>query len=365
MSEAPSFPLGESAKLAAVEKRWPTVLVDNTVVWTNPRFSSFPIDLKEGRPCKLALFVKSDRDYQTATGPSLTLFPEHRRTGILPRFLFADDEGSVFRETDIKGCGFVFLSAGIPILNSPYETGRYLTAPAGLADLPYLNNEASMSERLYKLGIRVTPTVAIVRLNEIYCFTRRSLWERVSITEAKKRGTIGPKRIPAIAVRAFVTKYRIKDMVDDESWDKSTRELVLNDAIKIVSQELKTSPENLTNEKYLEWFAAELGKQVGILHRAGYLHGYLTGHNITLDCRITDTDSVKRLPRFYKRKEKILNDFDRARRALETLSLAVHNLALELCTAEKIFPLLDIFDRNYCLSTGNKITPRQKTPFDT
>jgi len=68
----------------------------------------------------------------------------------------------------------------------------------------------------------------------------------------------------------------------------------------MVSQE---TGKDLSNDRdYLEWFATTLGRNVGLTHKNGWCHGRLGpdekeggAHNITLDCRITDLGTVKKI----------------------------------------------------------------------
>lgn len=60
----------------------------------------------------------------------------------------------------------------------------------------------------------------------------------------------------------------------------------------IVAQELGKDPAEFSKKEYLTWLAETLGINVARMHNSGWFHGYLTTHNITLDGRITDLDSV-------------------------------------------------------------------------
>ena len=60
----------------------------------------------------------------------------------------------------------------------------------------------------------------------------------------------------------------------------------------MVAQELGRDPNEFNEWEYLRWFSRTLAENVARMHKAGFIHGYLTGHNITLDCRIVDLDSV-------------------------------------------------------------------------
>ena len=139
-----------------------------------------------------------------------------------------------------------------------------------------------MSEFFIKQGLRTHRALAIIRLDEIVVENG----EKISVSKARKFGYIKYTTEPVIEVRAFGTKARIADAKD---------QVLSEDAKHIVAQELGKDPYNFSKEDYVQWFAQTLGKQVAIIHNAGFIHGYLTDHNITLDCRIVDLDSVKKI----------------------------------------------------------------------
>ncbi|MDP2947869.1 MAG: hypothetical protein Q8N88_07170 [Nanoarchaeota archaeon] len=60
----------------------------------------------------------------------------------------------------------------------------------------------------------------------------------------------------------------------------------------MVAQELGKDPKEFSKQEYLEWLADTVGQQVGRMHKNGWYHSYLLTHNITLDGKITDLDSV-------------------------------------------------------------------------
>lgn len=123
-----------------------------------------------------------------------------------------------------------------------------------------------------------------------------------------------------VEIRGFGTKARIgdilskpADMIEDKK--KEIKELLLEDAKKLVSQELGRENNPLTDQEYLEWFAETLGENVGLMHKNGWVHGFLHDHNITLDCRIADLGSVKQIDREIERRD----DKSRARVTLQSL----------------------------------------------
>jgi hypothetical protein len=73
---------------------------------------------------------------------------------------------------------------------------------------------------------------------------------------------------------------------------KEIQQLLLNDAIELVRTELGRT--SLSEEEYLEWFAATLGKNTALMSRNGWVHDF-SPHNVTLDCRLVDLDNVLKL----------------------------------------------------------------------
>lgn len=137
------------------------------------------------------------------------------------------------------------------------------------------------------------------------------------------------KGIPTISLRVFPTKARIGDAARPE---------LIKGVIEIVSNELRLS--SFSRHDYATWFVRTLGSQVGRLHKLGYAHGYLTHHNITLDCRLVDFDSVKPVDpktaadRFSKDKKD----------ALEALSFTFLPVFLQI---KDMGELIQIFDESY------------------
>ncbi len=97
-------------------------------------------------------------------------------------------------------------------------------------------------------------------------------------------------------MRAFSTKARVSE-TNRCLYETSVISDVISDAKKLVSQEFGRGNKSLSNKEYLEWFAKTLGENVGLMHRNGWYHCFLGSHNITLDCRIVDLDSITELSR--------------------------------------------------------------------
>ena len=114
---------------------------------------------------------------------------------------------------------------------------------------------------------------------------------------------------PTVAVRATRSIFRIRDVADSMKNAEATHPLTMaRESAKnltIESKELSdpkkgeqgTVFEVETKEGFEKWcsfICYSLGKNMGILQREGYVHGYLHMGNVTLAGEIVDLDSVSK-----------------------------------------------------------------------
>lgn len=290
--------IGEKFQEERGKERLPILEVANSVLWVNPAFPELPFKLEEGKPTNLGMFFADKLPISPAPliekkQHSLVVMPERTaRSALLGSVIFRDKEGRLYRDIDIKGLG-VF-SIGHPgsaqrRAVKPQGTGNPREA-LGLHDYRYADNDHRYSEQFLEEGIRTYRIVATIDLKEIIDFD----CDKISIEEAKSKGMIPPEMQPVLEIRAFGTKERVDYLLKGNlaaSFDR--KRLALEDAKAMVAQELGIKPENFSYEDYLLWFAKILGEQVAKIQKLGLVHGYLTSHNISLDCRIVDLDSVK------------------------------------------------------------------------
>lgn len=278
----------EKLKLPAVE-------VNNSVIWSNNAFKgTLPFDVTLGRPMKLGVFFTPNPEkHEGERTMQLQLLPEQEatRSGLAGSVIFKDKDGNMWRDVDVKGIGKIqFYGAGLwPEVQSPSHEKSYQDEleAIGLEDFNHAERNRIMAERFLKASIRTYRTIGMSLLEEII----DDDGDKISIEEAKERGMIPRDMQPVAEMRAFVTKERIGGIHGGsqtaERWNAA-----LQDAKMLVTQELGIKPEEFSNRKYLEWFAKTLGEQIAKLHKLGLAHNYLSAHNITLDCRIIDLDSV-------------------------------------------------------------------------
>jgi len=273
--------------------------VKNHVLTVNPDFPDLPLRLEQGKPSPLGLFaeaVLTTNPKDSSNGNHvLEVWPRvHQRSALLGRVLFADGEGRPYRDIDAKGIGWIylamrngmgFLTVGQSGQELPHTEGRY-----GLFSLERAENEFQWSREFSRLGIRAVQVLAMIGLEELIVENRKR-----SLTEAVNLGLLDKQFEPVITIRAFGTKARVADIVDDDIFkaDSGFSRLLLEDAIALVSQEFNRT--FFSTEDYFLWFAKTLGRNVGLMHKNGWLHYWFTPHNITLDCRIVDLDTVSPL----------------------------------------------------------------------
>ncbi|MBI2054779.1 MAG: hypothetical protein HYT39_01625 [Candidatus Sungbacteria bacterium] len=292
LEQSSELPIGAGKREAKME-RIPAVEVKNEVAWVNPHIHA-PFDVEEGKPTKLGIFATTHEESKDTTVEGVV---GHGRSAILGQVIFEDDKGEKYRDVDIKGLGSLTYWDGGLLVNPVHEVREGVVR--GILDYAIALKDASMAEAFSSSGIRTYRVIAITKLKEIVTnFTRNEPQEKISIEEAKKLLILPLSSDPALEIRAFGTRERIADLsIVDPKYKTPTRNS-FEDARLMVSQELEIPEQEFTPIEYVKWFANTLGENVARMHTLGFAHGYLTRHNITLDCRIIDLDSVER-PRGY------------------------------------------------------------------
>lgn len=311
-------------------EKLPAVPVDNVVEYVR-KGMKFPFRVEEGKRCDLGMFLDPRANPRSREIFPVGSMPHHSRSALVARVVFEDAEGRRWRDLNIKGMGASEERKGKRAVVPPGV--RFVgDAPYGLCDWGYAETDRVKSEYFLKLGLRTHLVPFIARLKEIIV----ARGEKITITEARKRGIIkrdenGERVIPVLQARAYRTWARLQN-----SDDKAQ----IADAMRLVAQELGISPNKFGPAEYLKWFARTLGKQVAILHSSNHTHGYLTAHNITLACEITDLDSVgrfqSRIPAWNSIAIDIYNGVARSKELEKSLQTSFFGLPSEL-NLQKIF----------------------------
>lgn len=272
----------------------PAVEVANEVSWVNNKMN-LPFNLKVGEATKLGIFLTPNPQEGESTY-NLEVSGSHTRSGILGRVIFSDKEGRLYRDIDLKGIGFnKGQREGVkPVsVDDTWVRSNFSSwyGTSGIADQELIRRDINYSEKFLKAGIRVHRVIALIEPKEII----DQGGVKISIAEAKKRGILKKKDEPIIEVRAFGVRSRLFDvqngLVRDEKDQRKALELLL-DAKTMVAQELNIDPEKFTYDDYFEWLIKTIAINVARMHYNKWVNGYLTSHNLTLDGRIVDLDSV-------------------------------------------------------------------------
>ncbi len=290
MQEKPELKLNTKIE----QKTLPAVEVRNEVVWVNDKVA-MPFVFEEGKPSKLGVFL-TPKPKEGEPTFSLGVMDEHFRSGNLGKVIFQDKENPKlqYRDIDLKGVGGTAKDIDTkeqrvePLYDKTRKKIPYGGGIWGIMNPYPAEYDRDMSEMFIKKGLRTHRVLAIIKLKELV----DPEGNKITLKKAAERGYIKTTTRPVIEIRAFGMKNRINDAFIDGD-KKINLERTLKDARGMVAKELGTNSEAFSTKDYLDWFVKTLGEQVAILHRNGYRHGFLTAHNITLDCRIVDLDSVE------------------------------------------------------------------------
>lgn len=284
--------------------------------------------------------------------------------GYTSRVITQDKEGRRYRDIDGKGFGYL----------SNKHKSTFSGTP-GILNYNAAKKELEVSEEMLKLNIRASRVLSIIRLKQLF----NEKGERITIEEAKEKGIIRKTDDPVVELRLMGTNARIQDLFVDHNdylQDKKRHDLLLKDAITIVSQEFGFDIEKFDEEKYMSWFAENLGKQIATMHKNGWVHTGLTDQNITLDGRLVDFATAEHFSEEKPAIEKFIKsvgywqDIERAARSLKKFrDTILHYINKKISDKEfwdnvvTLESLLEIFKetylRNLNLSSGDEIQVRK------
>ncbi len=280
LRDTDKFPHGDNPDA----QRLPALRLDNVVRWANP---ALPLNFTVGKPTSIPLFF----DRATSSEIDLEARSGHNRSGDLGKTFFRDTDGShLYRDIDIKGCGFVDIHDEQRVMQWEERKGSPYQDYLGLLDRESAEHDTEMSEKFTAWGIRTHRSAAIIDLKELPIYDKEGT-HLASLEELRTSGWLSTDFEPVIQIRAFGTKARIGDLFDDSYLFLDKMERALADSINLVRYELHRKTFSL--EEYLLWFAESLGKSMGIMHKHEYVHKGIGPQNITLDSRIVDLDSVR------------------------------------------------------------------------
>lgn len=287
-------------KLKEDRETLPAVEVDNEVSWVNNNLD-LPFDLKVGEPTSLGLFLTSKILISDSSFPIETSMG-HSRSGLLGRVIFKDKQGNLYRDIDAKGLGYSTISyqEGEQKVGKVKKAesdgtarsttgGWYTKGTLGILNDSLARRDIRFTREFMKAGIRTHQPIALIELKEII----DEFGNRVSVEEAKRKGILADTDEPVIELRAYGTRSRLNDVA--QAKDPNVAEKLLSDAMAIVVQEKNLSLETFSKLDYLKWLIETTAINIARMHYKKWVHGFLTVHNISLDGRIVDLDSVENI----------------------------------------------------------------------
>lgn len=263
-------------------QRLPIKPVKSKLIWKTdePAFQNIVRQFEES-PTP-GFFLTTER-----TGREVRVRSHLNRHCILSSDIFYGPNGKLYRDVDAKGVGY---TRGIPIrflgVRDPEMEGDM--EKRGIMHHEVALEDCLISEEISPL-VRVARPIALIELFELVEQDGRV----VSREEVGKRLYSRFELVrPTIAIRAMGVTSRVYDLlVQKEIKNEAYVKEIIDDALGFVQQELQRP---INPEDYVTWFAETMGRQLGTLHKNKMWTDFSCQihqgtHNLTLDCRLTDT----------------------------------------------------------------------------
>ena len=208
----------------------------------------------------------------------------HQRSASLPSSIYYDAAGKPYSCVNLKGVGNILCNKdGVWCLDNagglPSATG-----PWGYVLEKYACTDVEMTERFYTLGIHSHRVIAHLRPEYVFC--RGSFLSPEEFSRRYSQGSL-----PLIQLRAFTVPTRLLELEPSPYIAPQHARALLNEAWAMIN--LHTGHELETDDEYIVYLVRTVARQVALMHAQGYVHNFLSGHNITLDGGLVDLDGVK------------------------------------------------------------------------
>jgi len=264
-------------------QRLPIEYVRSEIIWRNEEPAFQPIIQELEAAPQPGFFLTSKQNERT-----VRVRWHLNRHCVLKSDVFYGSEGALYRDIDAKGVGYtrnfpmIFLSVREPEMKNDMEM-------RGILHNEVATEDCLITEEISKLGIRAARYIAQIELFELVkgdgqVVPRQAIGKELWLNFDSVR--------PTIAVRAMGTTSRVYDLgIHQETNNGAYVKEIVDDAIGLVSLELG---QKLTPKDYVAWFTETMGKQLGKLHKSKIWTDFMVQihqgtHNLTLDCRLTDT----------------------------------------------------------------------------
>jgi len=231
----------------------------------------------------------------------------HHRSAELPApVAMHDNKGGFYTRCRLKGNG---LYSGpredwlYKIRNIKKDATGYVL---GLQPEEVFTRSLKHSRMLREMGIETEVPIVAYGLSEVI-YQLRSGVARLTLADALKEANLPEEYndVPfTIRMDAFGINHRLVDFIhaetlfpEDENNAENVREIILKEVENYLIQEAKYNEFELPDfnnlKEFCRFIIARIMRNLGRLHKNGGIHGMLTPHNLTIDGKFVDYDTLK------------------------------------------------------------------------
>lgn len=248
--------------------------VKNKVVWAT-RQVRFPFRVQVGKSTPLGVFsIPSSRGIKLANFDYADLLS--RSFFFWKPVVYGDTHGNVYRWLRLKGVGLIrrknVAQYPMELPHSIPRGKRRYQDNLGIVEGTNAAYTRKVSEKFLRAGIRITPEIAHIKLFQ---------YPVEKAGETRSYELFLKYLDPHVVLTAFGCLGKVAD---------APNRALLEKAVRTVKSEL--GRKRFSKGDYLHWFACTFAENLAKTHSRGWLHNNITSHNVTLDARITDFDTV-------------------------------------------------------------------------
>lgn len=257
--------------------------------------------------------------------------PSHRRSAIVAtgNYIYDDER---FDWIEAKGTGYLVSTVSRKglLATHPPRSKQNQQETMGLFDREAAFHDKDHEYILRSNGVLTNPIVLITELQFI-----TSNEGIVSVAHAKEQGLIATQMPnPVIALRLCKTPFRLDEFRTREDLETArcifgignntdsgftNLSSLVDHEFSLIKEKIKyilkilgrydpTQSEQMMVVNYIRWWGHNMARNLGIMHRLGYLHRYLHSQNLTPDSSLIDLESMCKM----KSQEEGIAEFERA-----------------------------------------------------
>lgn len=246
-----------------------------------------PDELGQANPF-LQLFARAlvdgDASAEDRSKRSVFTFVHQDRSGIVPLFLFGDNDGASYSSLVIKGIGYV---NGV----SDIKPKRFAETPDSLVKggefAIQMVYDAEVQELLIReLSLRVPRTVAVFIINPAD-FDHEKVSTIMEKYPRMGQGIHGKLPYLAVDVRAMRNPLRLTHVLEAHHRDIAQRNITFSSRLLHRTDRVPAS-----SQEYFDYFWKTMAASTGKIAGANLLHRNMISSNITLAAELVDFDTM-------------------------------------------------------------------------